>query len=122
MSVAPVQLPLPCDGKDFAHYISDLVKFEIPSPSKSGAGGSSGKACSVRSIYTANASTGSANGNASNTMQSWKKVAAERQSWERVQECLDVFFQRLTVAEGDQKQEMRAWYEAIMDVGSNYFY
>jgi hypothetical protein len=50
--------------------------------------------------------------------QGWCRVANEAQSWELVQHALDTFFQRIAVADGQQRQAMRQWYEAIMDVGS----
>lgn len=49
---------------------------------------------------------------------SWRAVPSELRSWERVQTALDTFFQRITVAEGTQKQLLRQWYEVILDIGS----
>ena len=53
----------------------------------------------------------------------WKSITPEKVAWEKLQICLDTFFQRMTVVDGGEKerQAMRQWYEAIMDIGSQFF-
>ncbi len=52
----------------------------------------------------------------------WRRIENERKNWELIQQCLDSFFQRIAVAESaQQKQEMRAWYESILDLGSQFY-
>lgn len=51
----------------------------------------------------------------------WRWIENEKRSWEVVQRSLDSFFQRVNVADGAQKLNMRMWYEAILDVGSHYY-
>ena len=42
-------------------------------------------------------------------------------AWEAVQTSLDVYVQRISVAENVQKSSMRAWYESIQDIGGIYY-
>lgn len=51
----------------------------------------------------------------------WKMIENEVHSWNTIQVCLESFFKRISVAEGAQKQNMRGWYEAILDIGSQSF-
>jgi hypothetical protein len=86
---------------------------------------------SVRSLY-------SIIKNANQSLVSWSKIDNELKSWTSIQQSLgskdflkfliviiikliDLFFQRLSVADGNQKQQMRAWYEAMIDIGTKYF-
>lgn len=137
MAAGPSQLPLPPDlpgqqGKDIATYVLDLVQAlaaATSTASSSAAAAASPSAStqqsSVRNIYlpTPAMMTGHPHHHhAAATTWTWKKIPVEKASWELIQQCLDVFFQRLTVAEAaEQKQEMRAWYEVILDIGSHYF-
>jgi len=99
LASGPVQLPLPYDlpNYDLNRFLAELFQFNR---------GVKGNALTVRSLYVAGG---------------WKKVGAEKQIWDVMQQCLDNFFQRINVADGEQKQKMRAWYELIVDVGSNHF-
>ena len=55
-------------------------------------------------------------------MGEWKLINAEIRSWECLQGSLDVFVQRISVAENaQQKQQMRAWYETLQDLGGHYY-
>ena len=55
-------------------------------------------------------------------MGEWKLINAEIRSWECLQGSLDVFVQRISVAENaQQKQQMRAWYETLQDIGGYYY-
>lgn len=127
MAAGPSQLPLPPDlpgqqGKDIATYVLDLVQALAAASSTSSA--ASTQHSTVHNIYLptpAMIATHHHHHTAASTW-TWKKIPVEKASWELIQQCLDVFFQRLTVAEAaEQKQEMRAWYEVIMDIGSHYF-
>jgi hypothetical protein len=52
----------------------------------------------------------------------WKGVPSEQASWERLLVSLDTFVQRISVAgSAQQKQQMRAWYEALQDMGGYYY-
>lgn len=63
---------------------------------------------SVRSLYAVDAAD-------------WKSIENEVHAWNTIQVCLESFFKRISVAEGAQKQNMRGWYEAILDIGSQSF-
>ena len=55
-------------------------------------------------------------------MGEWKLINAEIRSWECLQGSLDVFVQRISVADNaQQKQQMRAWYETLQDIGGHYY-
>lgn len=127
MAAGPSQLPLPPDlpgqqGKDIATYVLDLVQALAAATSSSSP---STQQSSVRNIYLPTPAMMAGHPHhhhAAATTWTWKKIPVEKASWELIQQCLDVFFQRLTVAEAaEQKQEMRAWYEVILDIGSHYF-
>lgn len=118
MAAGPAQLPLPSDlpapqGKELTVYVSDLIQaFGTSSPVTQSYVGST-----IRNVYLP-----SMHHTAAVATWTWKKIPMEKTAWDLIQHCLDVYFQRLTVAEiAEQKQEMRAWYEAIMDIGSHYF-
>lgn len=96
----PVQLPLPYD---LTNYDLNKLAGELFQLNRSGK-----STLTVRSLYVSGG-------------LGWKKVGAEKLMWETIQQCLDTFFQRINVAEGEQKQKMRVWYELIVDIGSNYF-
>lgn len=53
-----------------------------------------------------------------NEVDDWRKIPTESKAWEAMQQALDIFFQRIAVAEGAQKASMRDWYEAVLDLGS----
>lgn len=82
---------------------------------------------SVRQLYVATVGTSKVNPNknkanaSSHHFEGWNKVVNEKQHWEMLQQCLDIFFQRIAVMEGEDKIQSRAWYEAIVDIGSQYF-
>jgi hypothetical protein len=63
---------------------------------------------SVRSLYAAHG-------------EQWNSIVNEKQCWALMQQALDIYFQRITVVDGAQKQAMRLWYESILDVGSKLF-
>jgi hypothetical protein len=87
-------------------YVDMLVDVHLSARGKASADASGpGAEGSVRGLY---AEAG----------QGWSRIANEAQSWELVQHALDTFFQRIAVADGEQRQAMRLWYEAILDVGS----
>jgi hypothetical protein len=73
---------------------------------------------SIRKLYPAHTTTGTS-GTAA--YSEWRNVPAELQSWEAVQAALDVFVQRISVADGAQKVSMRGWYEALQEIGGVYF-
>ena len=50
----------------------------------------------------------------------WREIPCEVRAWEAVQESLDVYVQRISVADPSQKSHMRAWYEALQDIGGLY--
>eukprot|EP00981_Chlorochromonas_danica_P014289 scaffold7730_cov173-Ochromonas_danica.AAC.4 len=110
----PTQLPLPHEamGREMVYYIDGLLDCTNNSLSSSSTMpsfapfGGSAMLASARGLYK---------------KEGWAKVRNERQNWEEVQQALDIFFQRIAVAEGEKKVEMRTWYEAIIDIGSHYF-
>lgn len=130
MAAGPSQLPLPPDlpgqqGKDIATYVLDLVQA-LAAASSASASSASTQHSTVRNIYLPTPAMIACHSHhhhhSAATTWTWKKIPVEKASWEMIQQCLDVFFQRLTVAEAaEQKQEMRAWYEVILDIGSHYF-
>ena len=105
-------------GNDFSCYIDMLTdvllaqhvqKSALARPSTSSSSSTAlYSANSVRSLYTENS-------------DEWRQIENEVQSWGLTQQALDVFFQRISVAEGAQKQNMRMWYEAVLDIGSKSF-
>jgi hypothetical protein len=137
MAAGPGQLPLPADlpaphGRDITSYVLDLIQA-ANLPGNGAVHEAAVGFATVRSLYLPTAamsaqhihqvhSLGSNSNSSASIIWTWKKIQAEKSAWDMIQQCLDVFFQRLTVAEvADQKQEMRAWYEAIMDIGSHFF-
>lgn len=107
----PTQLPLPHEAlnKDISFYIDGLLECsEAMSPATYHQRYVSQVLVSLRALYHSKTNA-------------WKKVRNEKRNWEDVQQSLDVFFQRIAVAEGEQKALMRNWYEAIIDIGSHYF-
>ena len=50
----------------------------------------------------------------------WREIPGEVRAWEAVQASLDVYVQRISVADSSQKSHMRAWYEALQDIGGLY--
>lgn len=50
----------------------------------------------------------------------WRTVPGEVEAWESIQSCLDVFVQRLSVADVHQKQQMRSWYEGLLEIGGHF--
>lgn len=110
MANAPNQLPLPIDlAKDTPYiYLDDLLNVplssECPLPSS-------------RSLYKrVNQKNGF-----NITENTWKRLENERKAWERIQEALDIFFQRISAVDGDKKAFYRGWYESILDIGSHFF-
>lgn len=109
VSCAPPQLPSPFDT-DIAAYVDMLTdvflsqRTQTPSSNSAASNAVGG----VRALYVANP-------------DQWRLVANEAQSWSLTQQALDTFFQRVSVASGDQKVKMRLWYETIMEVGSRTF-
>ncbi len=115
LACAPTQCPLPVNSlftKDGAPDGLDLYIEELLDLSSIMADTPSGKVTSVRSFYV----------HSKGNPTAWKNIANEKKNWEKIQQCLDTFFQRITVADGEQhKQHMRLWYETIMDIGSQFF-
>lgn len=137
MAAGPAQLPLPADlpaphGRDITSYVLDLIQA-ANLPGNGTVHEAALGFATVRNLYLPTAamsaqhihqvhSLGSNSNSSTSIIWTWKKIQAEKSAWDIIQQCLDVYFQRLTVAEvADQKQEMRAWYEAIMDIGSHFF-
>lgn len=123
VSCAPPQLPSPFDtgagavanASDIAGYVEMLTDVFLTQRTQllctSAAGTSNGvlpAAGGVRDLYAPR-------------LDKWKLVANEVQSWALTQQALDTFFQRVSVASGDQKLKMRLWYETIIEVGSRTF-
>jgi hypothetical protein len=103
VSCGPTQLLSPYDvtpGFGLQAYIEELTTIPDSTDGQS----------AVRLLYAANGER-----------SDWRRIDNEKRSWEIVQQCLDSFFQRITVAEGVHKISMRAWYEAILDLGSHYY-
>lgn len=63
---------------------------------------------SVRMLYSSNTSD-------------WRRIPGELKAWGHIQQSLEVFFQRISVADSAHKNMMRSWYEVILDIGSNNF-
>jgi hypothetical protein len=81
---------------------------------------------SVTRLYPQSATaTAHTNGTATQpqplTIGDWRSIPAETQTWEAVQASLDIFVQRISVAEGAQKSKMRGWYESLQELGGHYF-
>ena len=115
ISCAPSQLPSPYDLEDntLMLYLSELTDVMID-----------GKDLPVdinSHIYTVRSLYSIVTNNNNQSLGSWSKVENEIKAWALIQQSLDIFFQRLSVAEGNQKQQMRAWYEAMIDIGTQYF-
>lgn len=51
----------------------------------------------------------------------WGDILGETRAWECVQGSLDVYVQRISVADAQQKAPMRAWYESLQDIGGLYY-
>jgi hypothetical protein len=51
----------------------------------------------------------------------WGEIAGETRAWEAVQGSLDVYVQRISVADAQQKAHMRAWYESLQEIGGLYY-
>lgn len=51
----------------------------------------------------------------------WGEIAGEIRAWEAVQGSLDVYVQRISVADSHQKVHMRAWYESLQEIGGLYY-
>lgn len=115
VSCAPSQLPSPhdVDGRSLASYVADLtdISVEKAHPHAADAQLRSRWAYSIRSLYPVGGSLSPI----------WGKIESEVKCWNAVQQCEDIFFQRITVADGMNKQQMRAWHEAILDMGNFYF-
>ena len=106
ISCGPSQLPSPHDnGNNVASaYLETLTHptgTAIANTNKSDIG------VSIRSLYVVEGD--------------WRVCDPEMHCWASVQECLDVFLQRAVVADAAPKSAMRAWYEALMDIGGVYF-
>ena len=123
VSCAPPQLPSPFDtgtgaaasagpSADIAGYVDMLTDvFLAQRTQRAGASASANVSVSaggVRDLYAAH-------------LDKWRLVANETQSWALTQQALDTFFQRVSVATGDQKVKMRLWYETIIEIGSRTF-
>jgi hypothetical protein len=122
LACAPAQCPLPVNGLLFPAkkdkerlpeavdlYLERLLDLEALSTSSALTSTSTMLTVSARQLYVSDRSA-------------WKTVPNEIESWERIQLCLDTFFQRIAVADGEEhKQNMRLWYESIMDIGSHFF-
>ena len=50
----------------------------------------------------------------------WRSIPGEVQSWQSIQNCLDIFVQRLSVADASSKQQMRTWYEGLLEIGGHF--
>lgn len=50
--------------------------------------------------------------------ENWRSVPAEVAAWQCVQASLDVLVQRTAVADGVNKAAMRAWYDALLEIGT----
>ena len=117
LSCGPAQLPAPFEatqsgaGSDslsvYVDMLTDVFRTQRlgAMKQKSSRDLQQGGEATVRALY-------------SDSVEGWRDIANETQSWEMVQQALDTFFQRIAVAETSQRQIMRKWYEAIMDVGS----
>ena len=120
ISCAPSQLPSPHDveNRTLTSYIQDLSEVSgVELKSFPRDGGEDLKvharlAHSIRSLYRS-ASAASAN--------AWVKAESESKAWSVVQQSEDIFFQRITVADGAQKVLMRSWHDVIQDMGVFYF-
>jgi len=124
VSCAPSQLPSPYDveNRTLASYVQDLTEVNttmIQKDSDDRNGSSNRIFYSVRSLYF-HSSSSYGNNNMS-ISSSWSKIDGESKCWSAIQQCEDIFFQRIAVAEGAQKQHMREWYEAILEIGSHFF-
>ena len=117
VSCAPPQLPSPFDTgagaaaastSDIAGYVEMLTDVFLTQRTQHVASSSTANAIGVRDLYAAQ-------------LDKWRLVANEAQSWALTQQALDTFFQRVSVASGDQKVKMRLWYETIIEVGSRTF-
>ena len=51
----------------------------------------------------------------------WGEIPGETKAWESVQGSLDVYVQRISVADAQQKSYMRAWYESLQEIGGLYY-
>ena len=51
----------------------------------------------------------------------WGEIIGETKAWESVQGSLDVYVQRISVADAQQKAFMRSWYESLQEIGGLYY-
>jgi hypothetical protein len=51
----------------------------------------------------------------------WRDVSAESAAWKRMGTALDIFVQRLSVADPQVKTSMRAWYESLVGISGFFF-
>lgn len=120
ISCAPSQLPSPHDveNRTLSSYVQDLSEVSgVELKSSLSREGDDSKtqaklAHSIRSLYRLASST---------SVSAWVKAECESKAWGVIQQCEDIFFQRITVADGAQKQLMRAWHDVIQDMGEFYF-
>ena len=110
---ATAQMPLPHETQganaSLQSYLTDLTDAAelslSPEVSRDFAAGSFRALTTIRSSYSDN----------------WRAVPSELACWQCVQASLDVLVQRTAVADGAQKLQMRAWYDAILELGTMYF-
>jgi hypothetical protein len=52
----------------------------------------------------------------------WSTIKSESTAWSIMQQSLDTFVQRVSVAESQtQKQALRVWYEGLLEIGQKLF-
>ena len=116
IACAPSQLPSPTDvdGRTVASYVQDLSEVSgLETKTDANIEREKKLIHSVRSLYCSSINSASS--------IPWSKIENETKAWSAIQQCEDIFFQRITVAEGVQKQQMRSWHEIIQEMGSHYF-
>ena len=102
------------DGRTVASYVQDLSEVTgLETKTDANIEREKKLIHSVRSLYCSSINSASS--------IPWSKIENETKAWNAIQQCEDIFFQRITVAEGVQKQQMRSWHEIIQEMGSHYF-
>ena len=114
ISCSPVQLPAPHDlpGKDLAKYMEEILSTQhiLGNPTAE-ADRRELYPYTIRLLYSRK----------ERPSMSWKDCPNESKVWDSVQQSLEVYFQRISVADNESRQTMRQWYETMVELGSHYF-
>ena len=103
-------------GRSVHSYLMKLSAVDGGDATKSGAH----ENMNVRALYKSGRVVQDRRGQAS-VATSWQAVPNEAAMWEAVHASLDVFLQRISVAEATKRVGMRLWADCLLNVGNHYF-